>query len=134
MNIVTSSIPSTIPLNTPKTIQTPSSIVHSLLVSYAMLLISNSLKSCLFFTGWLSMKLFMIGIMLHMYVSIINTYGSYLKSIHHSYFYTHQLSLVAHSFRSVALNPHGIIEAFVFFVPYANVSYITEFYHPRIIS
>ena len=49
------SIPSTIPLNNPNTIQTPNSLVDSSLVSYAVLLISNGFKSCLFFTGWLSM-------------------------------------------------------------------------------
>ena len=35
------SIPYTIPMNTLKTIQTPSSLVDSSLVSYAVLLISN---------------------------------------------------------------------------------------------
>ena len=51
MHVMTSSIPLTHPLNTPKTIQTPSSLVDSLLDSYAMLLISVSFNPCLFFTG-----------------------------------------------------------------------------------
>jgi len=86
MHVMTSSIPSTTPLNTPKTIQTPSSLVDSSLVSYAVLLISNGFKSCLFSTGWLYMTLVIIGIILHMFVSILNSYGSNLKSTHHSYF------------------------------------------------
>ena len=78
MHVMTSSIPSTTPLNTPKTIQTPSSLADSSLVSYAVLLISNGFKSCLFSTGWLYMTLVIIGIILHMFGSFLNTYGSYL--------------------------------------------------------
>ena len=57
MHVLTSSIPITHPLNTPKTIQTPSSLVDSLLDSYVVLLISVGFKSCLFFTGYLFMTL-----------------------------------------------------------------------------
>ena len=84
------SIPSTIPLNTPKTIQTPSSLVDSSLVSYLVLLIFNGFKYCLFFTGWLYMTLFIIGMILHMFGYVLSTYGLDLKSIHHSDFYTHK--------------------------------------------
>ena len=89
IHVVTSPIPFIHPLNTPKTIQTPSSLFDSLLVYYAMLLISNGFKPCLFFTRWLSMKLFMLGIMLHIFVYILKNYGSDIKSIHYSYFYIH---------------------------------------------
>ena len=118
-------IPSTIPLNNPKTIQIPSSLVGSSLVSYVVLLILHGLKSCLCFTSWLSMNKFIFGLILHMFGSILNTYGSYLKSIHDSYFYTYQFSPVAYSFPSLALYPHGVTEAFVFFVPYVIISNIS---------
>ena len=85
-----------------------------------MLLVLHGLNSCIFFNGWLSMTLLIFGMILHMFGYFLNTYGSDLKSIHHSYFYTYQFSLVAHSFPSLALYPHGVIEAFVFSVPYAN--------------
>ena len=114
-------LPSTIPLNTSKTMQIPSSLVDSSLVSYVVLLILHGLKSCLSFTGWLSMTLVIIGQILHMFGSVLNTYGSNIKSIYHSDFYTHQFSPVAHSFPSLALYPHGVIESFVFVVPNANV-------------
>ena len=123
--IIPPSIPSTIPLNNPKTIQIPSSLVDSSLVSYAMLLILHGLKSCLYFSGWLSMTLFIFGMILNMFGSILNTYGSDLKPIHHSYFYAYQVSPVVHNFPSLALYPHGATEAFVFAVPYANFSYIS---------
>ena len=55
-------------------------------------------------------------------------------SIHHSYFYTYKFSLVAHSFPSLALYPHGATEAFVFVVPYTNVYDISEFFQPHIRS
>ena len=71
------------------------------------------------------MTLVIIGIILHMFGSALNNYGSDLKSIYHSYFYTHQFSLVAHSFPSLALYLHGVTEAFVFIVPYDNVSNIS---------
>ena len=149
MHVITSSIPYTIPINTPNTIQTPSSLVDSSLVSYAMLLISNGFKSCMVFTGWVYMKLFIIGLILHglksfiyfidwlsmtlvifwlilhMFWFFLNIYGSYLNSIHHSYFYTHQFSPVAHTFPSLALYPHGAIESFVFSIQYANISDIS---------
>ena len=54
--------------------------------------------------------------------------------IHHSYFYTYQFSPVVHNFPSLALYPHGATEAFVFAVPYANVSDISVFYQPHIRS
>ena len=129
-----SSIPSTIPMNTPKTIQIPSSLVDSSLVSYAVLLILHGLKSCIYFIGWLSMTLVIFGLILHMFGSVLNTYGLDLNSIHHSYFYTHQFSPVTKKFPSLALYPHGVIEAFVFVVPYANVSNILYFYQPHIKS
>ena len=128
MHVMTSSIP----LNTPKTIQIPSSLVDSLLVSYAVILISNGFKYFISFTGWLSMKLFIIGIMLHIFGYFLNTYGSYVKSIHHSYFYTHQFSPVAHTFPSLALYPHGDTESFVFVVPSDNISDILDYFHPHI--
>ena len=82
-------IPSTIPLNNPNTIQIPSSLVDSSLVSYVVILILHGLKSFLYFSGWLSMTLVIIGIILNMFGYILNTYGSNLKTIHHSYFYTY---------------------------------------------
>ena len=45
------SIPSTIPLNNPKTIQIPISLVDSSLVSYAVIFILHDLKSFLNFSG-----------------------------------------------------------------------------------
>ena len=54
MHFMTSSIPFTHPLNTPKTIQTPSLVFDSLLDSYAVLLISVGFRSCLFFHGLVS--------------------------------------------------------------------------------
>ena len=125
MHAITLSIPpsitSTIPLNTPKTIQTPSPLIDSSLVSYAVLLISNGFKSCLFFTGCLYMTLFVIGIILHMFGSFLNTYGLYLKSIHHSYFYIHHFSPVAHHFPTLSLYPHRDIERLVFAILYYNI-------------
>ena len=105
MHVMTPSIPSTIPFNTPKTIQTPSSLVDSSLVSYAVLLISNGSKSCLFFNGWICP----------------NAYGSDPKSIHHSYFYTHQCFPIAHPFPSLAPYPHGDTKYLVFTIPYDNI-------------
>ena len=116
------SIPSTIPMNTSKTMQTPSSLVYSSLVSYAMLLISNGFKSCIFFTSWLYMNLVVIGIILHMFGYVLITYGSDLKSIHHSYFYTHQFFPVAHTFSSLAPYPHANTNPLVFSIPYDNIS------------
>ena len=55
-----------------------------------------------------------------MFGSILNNYGSYLMPIHHSDFYTYQFSPVAHNFPSLALYPHGSIEAFLLAVPYAK--------------
>ena len=132
-NIVPQYIPYTIPLNNPNTIQIPSSLVDSSFVSYVVLLILHGLKYCLSFSGWLSMSLFMFGMILNILGSVINTYGSDLMPIHHSDFYTYQFSPVAHSFPShsfpsLALYPHGVTEAFVFVVLYANVSNISEFY------
>ena len=121
------SIKSTIPLNTPKAIQTPSLLVYFPLVSYVVLLISNGSKSCLFLTGWLYMTLVIIGIILHMFLFVLNSYGSDRKSIHHSYFYTHQFFLVAHAFPSLALYPHGVTKDFAFIVPFANVYDISFF-------
>ena len=60
-----------------------------------------------------------------MFGYVLNTYGSYLIPIHHSYFYTYHFSPVAHNFPSLALYPHGAIEAFVLSVPYDNISDIS---------
>ena len=57
LNTDTKTIPSTIPMNNPKTIQISSSLVDSSLVSYAVLLILHGLKSFLSCSGWLSMTL-----------------------------------------------------------------------------
>ena len=69
-----------------------------------------------------------------MFVSFLRTYVSDIMSIHYSYFYTYQFSLVAHSFPSLSLYRHGVTKAFVFVVPYANVSDISDFYQPHIRS
>ena len=69
-----------------------------------------------------------------MFGSVLNTYCSDLKPIHHSDFYTYQFSPVVHNFPSLALYPHGATEAFVFAVPYDNVSDMSEFYQPHIRS
>ena len=121
MHVMTSYIPYTIPINTPKTIQNPISLLDSSLVSYAVLLISNGFKICLFFNGWLSMTLVIIGLILHMFGYFLNTYGSYLKSIHHSNSYTHQFSPIAHPFPIMALYPHGDTTPLVFAAPYDNI-------------
>ena len=80
------------------------------------------------------MTLVIFGLILNMFGSILNTYGSDIMPIHHSYFYTYQFSPVAHSFPSLALYPHGVIEAFVFVVPYAKFSDISEFYQNHLRS
>ena len=63
-HIILLSIPSTIPLNNPKNIQIPSSLVDSSLVSYAVLLILHGLKLFLSFSAWLSMILVIFGLIL----------------------------------------------------------------------
>ena len=68
-----------------------------------------------------------------MFGSIINTYGSYLKSIHHSYFYTHPFSPFAQTFPTLAPYPHGDNEAFVFSAPCDIIFYISESFQPHII-
>ena len=60
-------------------------------------------------------------IILNMFGSALNTYGSDLMRIHHSYFYTYQFSPIAHNFPSLALYPHGATEAFVLAITYANI-------------
>ena len=132
--IIPPSIPSTIPMNNPKTIQIPSSLVDSSLVSYAVILILHGLNSFLYLSVWLNMSLVIFVLILNMFGSILNTYGSYLMSIHHSYFYTYQFSPVALSFPSLALYPHGSTKAFVFVIPYSNFFDIEYFYQPHIIS
>ena len=131
--IIPPSIPSTIPLNNPKTIQIPSSLVDSSLVSYVVILILHGLKSFLYFSGWLSMTLVIFGLILNMFVSVRNTYGWDLMSIYHSYFYTYKFSSVAHSFPSLSLYPHEVTKIFVSSVPYSNFSDISEFYQTHII-
>ena len=79
-------IPYNTALNTANTIQTPSSLVDSSSVSYVVLLISNGLISCHFFTSWLSMTLVIIGLILNMFGSILNSYGSDIMPFHHSDF------------------------------------------------
>ena len=120
------SIPYTIPLNTPNTIQTLSSLVDSSLVYYVVLLISNGFKSCLFFIGWIYITLVIIGIILHMCGYVLNTYGSDLKSIHHSYFYIHQFSPVAYHFPTMALYLHGDTKTLVIYIPYDNIYDISQ--------
>ena len=56
-----------------------------------------------------------------MFGYILNTYGSDLKSIYHSVFYTRQFSQGAHSFPSLSLYPHGVTKAFILAFPYANI-------------
>ena len=80
------------------------------------------------------MTLVIFGMILHMFGYFLNTYDSDLKSIHHSDFYTHQFFPIAHTFPSLVPCPHGVTEAFVFVVPYANVFDVSEFYQPHIIS
>ena len=89
-HIMPPSISSTIPLKNPKTIQIPSSLIDSSLVSYAVIFILHGLKSFLNFSGWLSMSLIIYGLILNMFGSILTTYYSYLMPIHHSDFYTYQ--------------------------------------------
>ena len=131
-HITPPSIPYTIPLNNPKTMQIPRSIVDSSLVSYVVIFILHGLKSFLSFISQLSMSLAIFGLILNMFGFVLNTYGSDLMPIHHSDFYTYQFSPVAHKFPSLAQYPHGANEAFVFAVPYANISDILEFYQHHI--
>ena len=56
-----------------------------------------------------------------MFGSVLNTYGSDIKSIHHSYVYIHHFSPVAQPFPTLAPYPHEDTEPLVFFVPYNNV-------------
>ena len=129
MHFITSSIPFTHPLNTPNTIQTPSSLVDSLLDSYVMSLISVGFKSCLFFTSQLSMKLVIFGLMLHMFGSYIRIYGSYFKSIYHSYLPIHQSYPVAQPFSTIALYTHRDNTPLAFSPPYDNTFDISESLH-----
>ena len=64
------------------------------------------------------MTLFIIGIMLHMFVYVLNTYGSDIKYIHHSYFYIHQFFQVANHFPTMGVYPHGDTKPLVFSNPY----------------
>ena len=92
------------------------------------------------------MTLVIFVLILNMFGYVLNTYGSDLMPIRHPYFYTYQFSpvahnfpslalfsRVAHNFPSLALYPYGATEAFVFAVPYDNISDISEFYKPHII-
>ena len=67
-----------------------------------------------------------------MFGSILNTYVSNIKSMHHSYFYTHQFYLVAYPFPSLSPYPHGDTESFIFVVPYDNIYDILYYFHPHI--
>ena len=60
-HIIPPPIPYTISLNNPKTIQIPSSLIDSSLVSYAMIFILHDLRSFLTFSSWLSMNLVIYG-------------------------------------------------------------------------
>ena len=80
------------------------------------------------------MSLVIFVLILNVFGSFIKTYGSYLIPIHHSYFYTYKFSPVAHNFPSLALYLHGATEAFVLAIPYATISYISEFFQPHIRS
>ena len=112
-HIMPPSIPSTIALNNPKTLQITTSLVDSSLVSYEVIFILHDLKPFLTFSGWLSMTLVIYGLILNIFGYFLNTYVSDIIPIHHSDFYTYQFSTVPHSFPSLSLYPHGAIEAFV---------------------
>ena len=134
-HIIPPSIPSTINLNNPKTTQTPSSLVDSSLVSYAMLLILHGLKSFLCFSGCLSMNLVVFGLILNMFGFVLNTYGLDIMPIHHSYFYTYQFSPVAHNFPSLALilmeplKPLSLLfHALIFLIYQSFISLISDLY------
>ena len=99
-----------------------------------MLLNLHGLKYFLSLSGWLSINLVIFGMILNMSRSFLNTYGSYLMPIHHSYFYTYQFFPVAHNFSSLALYPHGATEAFSLAVPYAKIYDILYFYQPHVRS
>ena len=90
-------------------------------------------SSLVYITDCLSMTLVIIGIIFNMFLFFINTYGSYLKSIHHSYFYTHRFSPVAHTFPSLAPYPHGDTKYLVLSVPYDNFYDISKYFQPHII-
>ena len=107
MHVITQFIPSTIHMNNSNTIQIPSSLVDSSLVSYAVIFILHGLKYFLYFNGWLYMSLFIFILILNMFGSLLNTYSSDLMPIHDSDFYTYQFSPIAHNFPSLALYPHG---------------------------
>ena len=79
------------------------------------------------------MTLVIIEIILNMFLYIINTYGTYLNSIHHSYFYTHQFSPVSHTFSTLAPYPHGDTIDLVFAATYDNISDITKSFQPHFI-
>ena len=119
-HIIPPSISSTIPRNNTKTIQSPTSLVDSSLVSYAVILILHGLKSFLYFSGWLFMTLVIFVLILNIFGSVINTNVSDLMAIDHTDLYTYQFSPVAHNFPSLAVYPHGATEAFVLVVPYAT--------------
>ena len=74
-HIIPPSTQSTIRMNNPKTIQIPSSLVDSSLVSYAVIFILHDLKSFLTFSGWLSITLVIYGMILKLFGYILNTYG-----------------------------------------------------------
>ena len=128
MHVMTSSIPFTHPLNTPKTIQTPSSLVDSSLDSYAVSLFSVGFKVCLFFIGWLAMSLVIFGLLLHMFGSDLNIYGLDFKSIYHSYLLIYQFYPAAHHFPIMALYTHGDTIPLVFTTPCDNTSDILDYF------
>ena len=71
--------------------------------------------------------------MFQIFGSDLRIYGSDLKSIHHSDFYTHQFSLVAHTFPSLAPYPHGDTKDIIFFVQYDNIYDISDYFQTHII-
>ena len=96
-----------------------------------MSLVFVGFKSCLFFTGWLSMSLVIFFLLLHILGSHIKIYGSYFKSIYHSNLLIHRFYLVAHPFPTRALYTHGDTIPLVFSDPYDNISYISDYFQPH---
>ena len=66
-HIIPPSIPSTIHLNNPNTIQIARSLVDSSLVSYAVIFILHGLNYFLYFIGWLSMLLVIFELILNIF-------------------------------------------------------------------
>ena len=119
-------IPFSHPLNTHKTIQTPSSLVDSYLDSYSVSLVSVGCNYYLSFIGCSSMSLVILGLTLYMFGSDINTYGSYFRSIKHSNLIIYQFYPVVHHFPTMTLYTHGNTIPLVFCSLYDTNSDISE--------